>query len=149
MPGVLTLERITALNFAEWKKMRQALYGVDEAFDNHEMKNIVDNPQWHCMFITEGEVIIGFVELSLRNIVDGCLSSPVPYIEGVYLKEAHRAQGKGRQVIELIKKWSTALGFSEMAADVEFHNTISQKFFTAMGFGETYRTIGFRIDLSE
>lgn len=27
----------------------------------------------------------GIVEVSLRNVVDGCLTSPVGYVEGIYV----------------------------------------------------------------
>lgn len=150
MNGDVELRRITANDFQLWKKMRNALYnGMEEAFDDHEMKTIIDDPQWHCMFVTLSKDVIGFVELSLRNIVDGCLHSPVPYIEGIYLQPQYQTKGYGKDVMKLIKKWSKNLGFSELAADTELHNHRAQKFFSAMGFQETYRTVGFKIDLSE
>ncbi len=150
MQEPIHLRTITRSDFTEWQQMRKALYhNMEDEFDDQEMDRIVDNPQWQCMFVKFSDTNIGFVELSLRNIVDGCLGSPVPYIEGIYLKPDYQGLGYGHKVIELLKKRSIERGYHELAADTELDNPNAQKFFTSMGFKETYRTIGFRIDLSK
>jgi aminoglycoside 6'-N-acetyltransferase I len=50
----------------------------------------------HCVFVAEDHgKIVGMLELSLRPYVDGCDSSPVPFIEGWYVAEDARRTGVG------------------------------------------------------
>ncbi|MGH1539630.1 MAG: hypothetical protein ACRBHB_04350, partial [Arenicella sp.] len=67
--------------------MRQNLYHtLSDEFHTQEMKQIQKSSDWYCYFIQDDTFSqIGMVELSSRNIVDGCLTSPVAYLEGLYL----------------------------------------------------------------
>ena len=69
------------------------------------------------------------VELSSRNIVDGCLSSPVAYIEGLYIEEKHRGKGAGKAAMIAIQNWCKQKGFAELATDTELENLKAQFFF--------------------
>ncbi len=144
----LKLEKITRAEISQWKEMRKVLYhGVDDTFHDQEMVNIIQNEDWQCLFVRDDKKAIGFVELSHRNIVDGCTSSPVPYIEGIYLMPGYRQKGIGKHVVKMLKEWCIKRGYNELAADTELENEDAQKFFTSVGFGETYRTVGFRCEL--
>ena len=126
--------------------MREDVYSaLEDEFHEREMKQIFVSNDWFCYFLEEESgQIAGFVELSLRNIVDGCLSSPVAYLEGLYLKKEYRGKGLGRETIKTIKSWCKNKGFTELAMDTELANIEAQKFFAAIGFHETYRIVQFR-----
>lgn len=144
----MKLKPIKAPDSDQWRILRKALYqDLSEDFNQTEMKNILASRNWHCFLIQHEAKNIGLVEVSLRNIVDGCLSSPVPYLEGIYLEPAARDKGLGKIVMEHLMNWCTAKGHSELAADCEIANPAAQRFFQSLGFSETYRTVGFRIDL--
>ncbi len=129
--------------------MREDVYSsLDDEFHEREMQQIFVSDDWFCYFLENGNnQITGFVELSSRNIVDGCLSSPVAYLEGLYLKKEYRGMGLGRKTMKTIKSWCKNKGFTELAMDTELANIEAQKFFTAIGFHETYRIVQFRTSI--
>jgi len=135
--------------FPQWKKMRKAVYSsLEDEFHEREMKQIFVSDDWFCYFLEgENNQIAGFVELSSRNIVDGCLSSPVAYLEGLYLKKEYRGMGLGRETMKTIKTWCKNKNFTELGMDTEITNIGAQKFFTATGFHETYKIVQFRTSI--
>ena len=141
----MNLTQIEKNGFPLWKKYRNAVYNsVTDEFHEIEMNKIFCDIDWFCYFLSNGNnQTIGLVELSSRNIVDGCLSSPVAYIEGLYIEEQHRGKGIGKEVIDAIHDWCKQKGFTELAADTELENIDAQKYFKAVGFKETYRVVEF------
>ena len=85
---------------------------------------------------------IAFISLSLRHdYVEGTQSSPVAYLEGIYVKPEYRNQGIATILIDYAKEWTKANDCSELASDVELHNTISATFHKKLGFNEVNRLI--------
>ena len=142
----MKLSLIQTNQFPQWKQMRQAVYSsLDEQFHELEMNQIFARDDWFCYFLTdESNKVLGLVELSSRNIADGCLNSPVAYFEGLYLKKEHREKGMGKEAVRLILNWCKERGYTELATDSELSNISAQKFFKATGFQETYRVVEFR-----
>jgi aminoglycoside 6'-N-acetyltransferase I len=133
--------------FAEWLSMRQALYtGLDDEFHRREMEAIFASAEIMCFLGVSrvGEGLMAMMELSLRNVVDGCIGSPVGYIEGLYLKPEFRGRGFGRRMIAFAESWFISSGCREMATDTELENTTAQQFFRYAGFEETWRIIEFK-----
>lgn len=136
--------------FPQWNEMRKALYTILDNEDyEQEMQQISDSNEYFSYFVIDNSnQILGLVELSSRNIVDGCLSSPVAYLEGLYLKEEYRGRGIGKKVIRMILKWCKERGFSELATDTELTNVKAQNFYKTVGFEETDRVVEFRIEVN-
>ena len=145
----MILAPINRDEFPVWQQMRKALYrAVDDAFNLQEMENIFTSDMWFCRFIeNEDKQKIGLVEVSARNIVDACLTSPVAYLEGLYLVPEYRNQGIGKQVVNMIIKWCSENGFSELATDTELTNEAAQRFYKSLGFEETDRVVEYKIDI--
>ena len=93
------------------------------------------------------EVPVGFVEVSLRNVVDGCLTSPVGYIEGIYVNPEQRGKGIGRALMQHAIAWIKEHGCSEMATDALADDHQAQSFHQKMDFRETYRIVQFKQEL--
>ena len=131
--------------FPVWREMRECVYeSLSNDFHDKEMSQIINREDWFCLFIKDNEnKILGFVELSSRNVVDGCLSSPVAYIEGLFIKREFRGKGLGTKSIEVIKLWCKEHGFTELGADTELVNERAQNFFKSVGFHETFRIVEF------
>lgn len=84
----------------------------------------------------------------LRNdYVEGTNSSPVGYLEGVFVKEEHRNKGYAKELLAACEKWVKNMGCSEFASDCELSNINSHKFHLAMGFDEANRIVCFRKDI--
>jgi len=79
----------------------------------------------------------GFLSLSLRNdYVEGTDSSPVGYIEGIYVKPEFRRKGIAEKLIEYAKEWSKKFDCKELASDTGVENTASREFHKGVGFTE-------------
>jgi aminoglycoside 6'-N-acetyltransferase I len=90
---------------------------------------------------------VGFVELSIRNIVDSCVTDRVGYLEGWYVVPEVRRQGVGAALVAAAERWATERGCREFASDAELTNDTSQRAHVALGFTETGRVVNFRKDL--
>jgi aminoglycoside 6'-N-acetyltransferase I len=89
--------------------------------------------------------IVGFAEASLRgDYVNGCETSPVTFLEGIYVQPDHRGAGLARALCRAVEEWGRAAGSFEMASDADIANTASHAFHAAVGFAETERVVFFR-----
>lgn len=97
------------------------------------------------VFITyDGGCPIGFAQCQLRHdYVEGTESSPVGYLEGIYVAEGFRKNGIAKALLTACEEWAKKKGCVEFASDCELCNTQSLQFHLHMGFGETNRIICF------
>jgi aminoglycoside 6'-N-acetyltransferase I len=132
--------------FAEWLRLRTAVYtGIDLEFHDQEMRRFLADDSKRCFVADFGcGAVCGMIEVSLRNVVDGCLTSPVGYIEGVYIDPAQRGAGLSRRLLQYAEEWCRSMGCTEIATDAEFENEEAQRFHEHMGFEETYRIVEYR-----
>ncbi len=88
--------------------------------------------------------IIGFAQCALRHdYVEGTDSSPVGYLEGVFVEEDCRRRGFAAQLAAACEAWAKEKGCREFASDCELTNTDSLRFHLAVGFTEANRIICF------
>lgn len=100
-----------------------------------------------CVFFIkfENKTPIGFAQCDLRtDYVEGTESTPVGYLEGIYVKSACRHKGYAKELLFACEKWARDMGCREFASDCELNNTSSLKFHRAMGFDEANRIICFK-----
>ena len=87
---------------------------------------------------------VGFAQCQLRHdYVEGTETSPVGYLEGVYVKETDRRQGIARELVSACERWAKDQGCTEFASDCELTNTGSQAFHQAVGFEEANRLVAY------
>ena len=87
---------------------------------------------------------LGFIEASIRSdYVNGTESSPVGFVEGVFVVPAWRRRGVARRLYDAIGDWAKARGCRELASDALIDNEVSQRAHRALGFRETERVVYF------
>ena len=87
---------------------------------------------------------VGFAQCALRyDYVEGTETSPVGYLEGVFVQEAYRRKGYARELLSECEKWARGKGCREFASDCEAVNDDSFRFHMAAGFEEANRIICF------
>lgn len=87
---------------------------------------------------------IGFAQCQLRHdYVEGTHSSPVGYLEGVFVEESYRNRGYGKKLVCACEQWARGRGCTEFASDCELDNRQSLAFHLNSGFQETNRIICF------
>jgi aminoglycoside 6'-N-acetyltransferase I len=88
---------------------------------------------------------VGFVEASRRvDYVNGTSSSPVVFLEGLYVEPAARRKGVARALVAEVERWAAAHGCSELASDSPIENVMAHATHRALGFEETERVVYFR-----
>ena len=88
---------------------------------------------------------LGLVEVALRSdYVNGTNSSPVGFLEGIYVVPQARRQGVARMLVAEAERWAASVGCSEFASDALIDNTRSHAMHVALGFEETERVVFFR-----
>ncbi len=88
---------------------------------------------------------VGFAEATLRHdYVNGCETSPVLFLEGIYVRGEHRREGVARALCQAVAAWGRAAGCREFASDALIDNLASHAFHAALGFIETERVVYFR-----
>ena len=87
---------------------------------------------------------VGFAQCGLRtDYVEGTESSPVGYLEGIFVKADHRGNGYAKELLLNCELWAKHMGCSEFASDCQLDNIGSLNFHIAVGFDEANRIICF------
>lgn len=92
----------------------------------------------------DGDTPAGFVELSIRNVVDGCETGRVGYLEGWYVVPDKRRRGVGRALVDAGQAWARQQGCTEFGSDSDVDNDVSLTAHRELGFEETSRGVHFR-----
>ena len=109
-----------------------------------EMGEILRNKEAAFFLAFENEAAVGFAQCQLRHdYVEGTESSPVGYLEGIFVREGFRNMGLAGKLLLLCQSWSKEQGCREFASDCELHNKASLSFHLHHGFREANRIICF------
>ena len=87
---------------------------------------------------------IGFAQCGLRyDYVEGTQTSPVGYLEGVFVEAPYRQRGHGKALVSACEMWAKEKGCKEFASDCELSNTSILLFHQKCWFLEVNRIICF------
>lgn len=88
---------------------------------------------------------VGFAEATIRrDYVEGCETSPVVFLEGVYVRPEARRGGVAQALADAVAEWGKVKGCTEFASNALLDNSDSHRFHAAIGFAETERVVFFR-----
>lgn len=98
-----------------------------------------------AVFVAEADSRpVGFAQCQLRHdYVEGTVSSPVGYLEGIFVMPQYRSRGYAKELLVKCEKWAKSKGCSEFASDCELDNRVSLDFHLNVGFTEANRIICF------
>ena len=109
-----------------------------------ELADMIAKPDAAFFLAYADETAVGFAQCQLRyDYVEGTDSSPVGYLEGIYVAEACRKHGVARELLSACETWAKSKGCTEFASDCELDNTQSLEFHLNVGFEEANRIICF------
>lgn len=142
-----SIKPCTSAEQAGWLSLRMALWPADRDEHLQEMRELCAQPDRYAQFIAHGGTgePQGLVEVALRSdYVNGTESSPVGFLEGLYVAPGFRKQGIARLLVRAAEQWVREQGCTEMASDALLENTDSHAMHAALGFEETERVVYFR-----
>lgn len=110
-----------------------------------EISNAIDASENESyLYFNDSFEAIGFIQLSVRHdYVEGCDSSPVGYIEGIYVEADYRRRGIAQELVLFAEEWSRKHDCLEIASDCELENQLSIDFHLGAGFIEANRIVCF------
>ena len=109
-----------------------------------EMKGFIAHNSSVIFLAVEDLEAVGFAQCQLRtDYVEGTDSSPVGYLEGLYVLENHRHKGFAKALVDACERWAVSKGCTEFASDCELDNMDSYAMHLKLGFTETNRIICF------
>ena len=152
MRAMYEVRPATSQDAEDWARLRHALW-PDGSLAEHRVEaerffagsSAIEEEV--IVAVAEGGRLLGFVELSIRNIVDSCTPGRVGYLEGWYIVPEARRQGIGRALVAAGEGWARAQGCREFGSDADLENETSHAAHRRLGFTETGRVVTYRKDL--
>lgn len=151
-PGVgldMMIRRATTDDLGDWSALRAQLWPAE-----HPAEHAVYAAQWLAEANTDAflafdseERMVGFLEVDLRPYAEGCVTSPVAYVEGWYVIPGQRRHGVGGALMRAAEDWARARGCAEMASGTELENGGSQDAHQRLGFARVQTLVIFRRSL--
>jgi aminoglycoside 6'-N-acetyltransferase I len=146
------IEPCTLHALEEWVALRHALWPEEPEQDlrSEAQALLWDQQDFVALLVRLPDgTAAGLAEAALRHdYVNGCATSPVAFLEGIYVRPEHRRKGLARLLCRAVEDWAKRLGCREFASDVLLDNFGSQTMHRTLGFEETERVVYYRKPLS-
>jgi aminoglycoside 6'-N-acetyltransferase I len=145
------IERCGPAAVDDWIALREALWPHESADDlRAQAGDLIGRGDGAVTFLARADgAAIGFAEATLRrDYVNGCATSPVAFLEGLYIAPSWRGRGLARQLCAAVERWALALGCKELGSDTYLDNVASQRMHEALGFEEMERVVCYRKAIS-
>ncbi|MEQ9467461.1 MAG: GNAT family N-acetyltransferase [Ekhidna sp.] len=145
----MTIEEISKDNVSDLAQLILYLWPQCDYKEEFQNGLKILNSETETAFIAKKNgIYMGFIQLSLRSeFVEGTSTSPVLYMEGIYVDPGYRKIGVAQKLVDAAEEWGKKRGCKEMASDAELPNQTSIEFHKAVGFEEVNRLMVFRKDL--
>lgn len=144
--GVM-IEPCASIEQRGWLALREMLWPHCSREEHlEEMRSFLSDTERFTQFVcySESGQPVGFVEASVRHdYVNGTSTSPVAFLEGIYVIPEFRRKGLASQLITAVTSWVQLRGCKELASDTPLDNEVSQAVHRALGFRETERIVCF------
>ncbi len=137
----------TAADAAAVVELRCLLWpaDLDEQVAEVDALTAADSRDRIVWLARDGNTALGFAEATLRHdYVNGCETTPVVFLEAIYVRADARRRGVAAALCAAIAQWGSAAGCREFASDAGIDNYDSHAFHRALGFAETERVVFFR-----
>lgn len=145
----LKIIKVEEIHLDELTKMAIDLWPNNDFNElRHEIILMMKGDKDIFLLSSINESIVGFIHMSIRtDYVEGANSSPVGFVEGIYIKPMYRFKGIARELVSKGEEWAKSMGCTQIGSDIEMNNLDSYKFHQNIGFKEANRIICFIKDI--
>ena len=115
-----------------------------------ELKRIAQLDKYQTFIARTPKRAIGYATVTIRSDhVEGATTSPVGYLEAIYVDPEYRNRGIAKALFVQGESWCMEQGCTEMGSDTWHWNTKAQEFHKRLGFREEDVLVHFykKIDL--
>lgn len=143
--SAMDIVRADFSNVREWAELSAEMFPSESIQEwERQCADFLDNGhEIGFLCLLDGRAA-GYLNMSIRHdYVNGADSSPVAYIEAVYVRSEYRSRGIARRLIEEAEVFARDRGLTQMGSDCLLTNTASERFHKSCGFAETERVICF------
>jgi aminoglycoside 6'-N-acetyltransferase I len=137
-----------SINQLGWLELREQLWPHHPKQKHVEdMCHALRFPERFAQFIEydDSGAALGLAEVSLRtDYVNGTTTSPVAFLEGIYVVSQARRSGIARRLIAETERWALNVGCREWASDAPLENMDSHAMHAALGFSESECVVFFK-----
>lgn len=130
-------------------KMAMKIWEDNNLYDLvKEFEEFADDPNMASFIKYVDDKPVGFANVSIRyDYVEGCETSPVGYLEGIFVEDEYRKNNYARDLVKACETWVKDKRIKEFASDCTLTNKDSLAFHLAIGFEEVNRIICFKKEL--
>ena len=143
----IQIRRAGQKELPQWVSMRKQLWPHASFDELKEIEHLFKADNFACFLAESDASVVGFIELALRPYVNGCSTSPVAFIEGIWVNDKLQKQGIGRLLVKKAEEWASSLSLKELASDTRIESEHSIHAHKSWGFQETERSVYFKKDL--
>lgn len=132
-------------DLASVEQLAKLLWPSQEFTDlKEELSQLLSQENVAFFLAFEDSQAVAFAQCQLRqDYVEGTVTSPVGYLEGIYVAKEYRRKGIASQLFQSCEQWAIDQSCSEFASDCEITNYESFAFHLSLGFQEVNRLICF------
>lgn len=121
------------------------LFGDTLEEQREEIKGLLQSEDAQFFLCFDNDMPVGFAQVQLRyDYVEGTSSSPVGYLEGIFVEKPYRRRGYAKVLLSACEVWAREKGCIEFASDCEIGNETSIQFHGAMQFQEANKIVCFK-----
>jgi aminoglycoside 6'-N-acetyltransferase I len=145
----VTIRQMGAADLPVWAQLRVELW-PDDSFANHQRDIeffLRRGNFWGLLAELPEHSAVGFAEVAIREYANGCVSRPVAFLEGIWVRPEFRRHRIGAGLLKAAETILIAQGFSELGSDARMENRASYAAHIGWGFAETEKVVYFRKDL--
>jgi aminoglycoside 6'-N-acetyltransferase I len=111
-----------AIDRVAWLEMRNALWPGEPSHARWIDEILAGESAWGFMAETPAGEPVGFAEVAIRAYANGCVTHPVAFLEGIWVKAEFRRRGIGATLMGHAAAFVARLGFRELGSDSSIDN---------------------------
>ncbi len=142
----MIVREATDRDIEQWVNLRRQLWPrCSPEEQSFEVRSILSTSNSTALLaVDDAGNVLGFIELSIRNYAEGCYSTHVGYVEGIFVGTENRRRGVSNELFRAGELWALKQGCFEMGSDTDIGNRRSLSVHRKLGYSEIERTIHFR-----